>query len=100
LPGEVEVAESLEVVAAFPLAFGVTSNRGDDVFWLEEPVEVLVLLSNGCAPGVVVSPGVVEPTPGDVLSPPEGAVAPLLLEPDCPEAGAPDASLPRFKPLD
>jgi hypothetical protein len=44
-----------------------------------------LLLPTSEAPGVVVSPGVVEPTPGLVVLPPE---EPL---PDCPEPGAPEA---------
>jgi len=88
--------------AALPLELGVTSNRVEDEFWLE-PLDVLEEPSSGCAPGVVVSPGVVEPTPGEVVLPPDDPLEPLELEPDWPEAGPPEASLPLepwFRPLD
>ena len=41
---------------------------------------------------MVVSLGVVEPTPGAVALPPFGPLE-LELDPDCPGAGAPEASL-------
>jgi hypothetical protein len=108
LPGEVEdeesvlVAESVLVEPALPLAPGVTSKRGEDEFWLDEPLDVPVLLSSGCAPGDVVSPGVADPTPGAAVLPEPALDDPLELEPDWPLAGPPDESLddPRFKPLD
>jgi hypothetical protein len=83
--------EPTELDPADPLAPGVTSKRGEDEFWLDELVDELVLSSNGCAPGVVVSLGVVEPTPGDDALPPVDPLE-LELDPDCPEAGPPEAS--------
>lgn len=107
MPGEdvedpVLAAESVVVEPALPLALGVTSKRGDDEFWLAEPLDVLVLLSRGCAPGAVVSPGVAAPTPGAVVFPDPLLDEPLEREPDWPAAGPPAESLdePRFKPLD
>jgi hypothetical protein len=43
----VDEEEPVVPEAALPLAPGVTSNRGDDEFWLDELVAELALSSNG-----------------------------------------------------